>query len=80
MLYTVIIKKKLIIDADNADEARILAALGDNAVNMSGKLITQEEIITNTRKTTQSEKIWFSLIDQAKKENAEAVERPNNLI
>ena len=61
MLYTITIKKKLVIDAQSADEARILAAQYEDDILMSGKLAAKEEVITGTRRTTESEKIWFSL-------------------
>ena len=53
MLYTVIIKKRVIVEADCADEAQELAENGESIVDY-------EEIL-GIRPTTQSEKIYFDL-------------------
>ena len=56
MLYTVIFKKKIIVEADNAYEAEQLA-LEDNS-------IIEEEEIFKTRPTTNSERIYFGLYQE----------------
>ena len=53
MLYTVIFKKKMIIEAESADEAEQLALEGDS--------IIEEEEVFKTRQTTKSERIYFGL-------------------
>ena len=53
MLYTVIYKKKLIVEADNSDEAEELAENGD--------CIVEEQELFAIRPTTQSERIWYDL-------------------
>ena len=53
MLYTVIIKKRVIVEADCADEAQELA---ENDVS----IIDHEEIF-GIRPTTKSERIYFDI-------------------
>ena len=53
MLYTVIFKKKILVEAENADEAEQLALEGDS--------IIEEEEVFKTRPTTKSERIYFGL-------------------
>ena len=56
MLYTVIFKKKMIIEAENADEAEQLALEGDSNI--------EEEEVFKTRPTTNSERIYFGLYQE----------------
>lgn len=56
MLYTVIYKKKVIIEAENVGEAEDLALEGD--------FIVEEEEIFKTRPTTKSEKIYFGFYQE----------------
>ena len=53
MLYTITIKKKLIVEADCADEAQELAE--------NGCTVCEEEEILAIRQTTKSERVWFDL-------------------
>lgn len=53
MLYTVTIKKKLIVEAGCAHEAQELAE--------NGCTICEEEEILAIRQTTKSERVWFDL-------------------
>ena len=53
MLYTVIYKKKLIIEADCSDEAEEFAK--------NGECIVEEQKLFAIRPTTQSERIWYDL-------------------
>ena len=53
MLYTITIKKKLIVEADCADEAQELAE--------NGCTVVEEEEIAYIRPTTKSERICFDL-------------------
>ena len=53
MLYTIVIKKKLIVEADCADEAQEFAE--------NGCTVREEEEISLIRPTTKSERIWFDL-------------------
>lgn len=65
MLYTVKVEKKLIVEAESADEAEELAENGD--------VIAENEEIVSVRATTRSERIWFDLtryaIGEANNEN-----------
>ena len=56
MLYTVIFKKKIIIEAESADEAEQLALEGDS--------IVEEEEVFKTRPTTNSERIYFGIYQE----------------
>ena len=56
MLYTVIFKKKILVEAENADEAEQLALEGDS--------IIEEEEVFKTRPTTKSERIYFGLYQE----------------
>ena len=53
MLYTIVYKKKLIVEADCADDAQELAE--------NGCTVCEEEEIYLIRPTTKSERIWFDL-------------------
>ena len=53
MLYTIVFKKKVIVEADCADEAQELAE--------NGCTVVEEEEIACIRPTTKSERIWFDL-------------------
>lgn len=53
MLYTVIIKKRVIVEADCADEAQELAENGESVVDY--------EEIFGIRPTTKSERIYFDI-------------------
>ena len=56
MLYTVIYKKKVIVEAENVGEAEDLA--------LEGEFIVEEEEIFKTRPTTKSERIYFGLYQE----------------
>ena len=56
MLYTVIYKKKVIVEAENVGEAEDLALKVD--------FIVEEEEIFKTRPTTNSERIYFGLYQE----------------
>ena len=56
MLYTVIYKKKVIVEAEDVGEAEDLALEGD--------FIIEEEEIFKTRPTTNSERIYFGLYQE----------------
>ena len=53
MLYTVIYKKKVIVEAENVEEAEDLA--------LEGNFIVEEEEIFKTRPITNSERIYFGI-------------------
>ena len=53
MLYTIVFKKKVIVEADCADEAQELAE--------NGYTVVEEEELAYIRPTTKSERIWFDL-------------------
>ena len=53
MFYTIVFVKKVIVEADCADEAQELAE--------NGCTVVEEEEISHIRPTTKSERIWFDL-------------------